>query len=43
MNKPKTPLTGKKVEKSEIIKAFEVNFQEWLNSQKKQNKRRKAS
>ena len=39
----KDPLTGKKLEKPEIIKAFEVNFQEWLNSQKKQNKRRKAS
>ena len=36
-------LTGKKLEKPEIIKAFEVNFQEWLNSQKKQNKRKKAS
>lgn len=39
----KDPLTGKKLEKPEIIKAFEVNFQEWLNSKKKQNKRRKAS
>lgn len=36
-------VNGKVIQKPEIIKAFEVNFQDWLNSQKKRNKRRKAS
>ncbi len=39
----KDPLTGKKREKPEIIKAFETNFQEWLKDQKNRSKKVKAS